>query len=166
MDSGQTLRVFDDQGYIGVLVSPKRMEPGSAKSIRLEDGREIQVSAEDLKARPDGSFYLRRAVSKPAEPPPPPPAEPQTAAAPAPDGIGGEFFEQNYHIERVAVGRILDSPATQRQEGDTLILPVVEEVIVCEKKMVLKEEVRITMKRQPLKEVRRIPAESFGGRAS
>ena len=34
-----------------------------------------------------------------------------------------------------------------RQEGDTLIVPVLEEVLVVEKRLLLKEEVRITRTR-------------------
>lgn len=49
-------------------------------------------------------------------------------------------------VERHAVGRLLPSmeaPAS-RQEGDTLIIPVVEEVLVTEKRLMLKEELHIT----------------------
>ena len=47
-------------------------------------------------------------------------------------------------VERVPVNRVVDGPVAPRQEGDTLILPVLEEVVVVERKLVLKEEVRIT----------------------
>jgi stress response protein YsnF len=49
-------------------------------------------------------------------------------------------------VERHAVGRLLPSmevPAT-RQEGNTLIISVVEEVLVTEKRLMLKEEIHIT----------------------
>lgn len=51
------------------------------------------------------------------------------------------------HVERVPIGRIVNGPVGSRQEGDTLILPVVEEVLVVEKRLRLVEEVRITRKR-------------------
>ena len=50
-------------------------------------------------------------------------------------------------VERVAVGRLVDGDVVDREEGDTLILPVLEEVLVVEKRLMLKEEVRITRKR-------------------
>ena len=60
-------------------------------------------------------------------------------------------------VERRQVGRLLPSmeiPPT-RQEGDTLIIPVVEEVLVTEKRLMLKEELHITqtdaMLRNPVK---------------
>lgn len=50
------------------------------------------------------------------------------------------------HIERRAIGRLLPSmeSPTARQEGDTLIVSVVEEVLVTEKRLMLKEELHIT----------------------
>ena len=46
-------------------------------------------------------------------------------------------------IERVLIDRMVDVAPEIRQEGDLLIIPVVEEVIVAEKRLVLKEELRI-----------------------
>ncbi|WP_437821844.1 YsnF/AvaK domain-containing protein [Sorangium sp. So ce1078] len=47
-------------------------------------------------------------------------------------------------VERVAVNQVVTEPPATRQEGDTLIVPVVEEVLFVEKRLVLKEELRIT----------------------
>ena len=54
-------------------------------------------------------------------------------------------FEQ-VSVERREIGQVLASmePPAPRQEGDTWILPVVEEVLVTEKRLLLKEEIRIT----------------------
>ena len=49
-------------------------------------------------------------------------------------------------VERVPVGRTLaenESPPQSREEGDTLIVPLVEEVAVVVKRLVLREEVRL-----------------------
>ena len=45
-------------------------------------------------------------------------------------------------MERVAVDRVVDHVPEIRTEGDTLVYPIVEEVLV--KQLVLREEVRIT----------------------
>ena len=45
-------------------------------------------------------------------------------------------------VERVSVGSIVDAIPETRQEGDVTIVPVVEEVLVLERRLVLKEEVR------------------------
>lgn len=51
--------------------------------------------------------------------------------------------QQDLSVERVPVGRVvLEAPQT-RQEGDTLIVPILEEVLVVEKRLVLKEELHI-----------------------
>ena len=51
-------------------------------------------------------------------------------------------------VERVPVGRWLDAPAEVRREGDTTVYPVVEEVLVVEKRLRLVEEVRVTRRQE------------------
>jgi stress response protein YsnF len=46
-------------------------------------------------------------------------------------------------VERVPIGRAVAAVPAVREEGDTTILPVVEEVIVVERRLILKEEVHI-----------------------
>jgi uncharacterized protein (TIGR02271 family) len=46
-------------------------------------------------------------------------------------------------IERVPIDRMVDTPPAIRQEGDTIIVPVVEEIMVVEKRLLLKEEIHI-----------------------
>jgi uncharacterized protein (TIGR02271 family) len=68
--------------------------------------------------------------------------------------IGEGFIDlsavrDDFVIERVAVNRFLDddeSPATY-QDGNALVIPVIEYVTVTEKKLSLREEVRITKSR-------------------
>ena len=50
-------------------------------------------------------------------------------------------------IERVAVYQYVDTPPVTRYEGETTIIPVVREVVVTEKKLLLVEEVRVTKRR-------------------
>ncbi len=52
-------------------------------------------------------------------------------------------------IERVPVDRIIAGPEpTPHYEGETWVVPVLEEVLVLEKKIRLKEEVRITRRKR------------------
>jgi stress response protein YsnF len=54
-------------------------------------------------------------------------------------------------VERRPVGRVLaegEAPPTAREEGDTLIIPVVEETAVVVKRLVLREEVRLRFLRE------------------
>ena len=50
-------------------------------------------------------------------------------------------------VERVAVNRDVDEAPAIRHEGDTMIVPVVEEVLVVEKRLRVVEEVHITRRR-------------------
>ena len=51
-------------------------------------------------------------------------------------------------VERGPVGRWIDAPAEVRREGDTTVYPVVEEVLVAEKRLRLVEEVRVTRRQE------------------
>lgn len=46
-------------------------------------------------------------------------------------------------VERVAIGRAVDAPLDVRHEGDVMIVPVHEEVIVVQRQLMLKEELHI-----------------------
>lgn len=56
-------------------------------------------------------------------------------------------YHEEVQVERIAIGQQVDRIPDVREEGDTLIIPVVEEMLVVEKRLVLKEEVRITRHR-------------------
>lgn len=53
------------------------------------------------------------------------------------------LVHERVEIERVAVGQLVDTAPPVRQDGDVTILPVVEEILVLERRLVLKEEVRV-----------------------
>jgi uncharacterized protein (TIGR02271 family) len=46
-------------------------------------------------------------------------------------------------IGRTPIGRPIDAMPAVRQEGDTIIIPIVEEVLVVERRLFLKEEVHV-----------------------
>jgi uncharacterized protein (TIGR02271 family) len=64
-----------------------------------------------------------------------------------PDELLVDAGRDEVTIERVPIGQTIESAPEPRQEGDTLVIPVVEEVIVTETRLVLREEVRITRRR-------------------
>ena len=53
------------------------------------------------------------------------------------------LIEERVEVERVPVNRTIDTAPQVRYEGDTMIVPVVEEVLVTEKRLVLREELHI-----------------------
>ena len=50
---------------------------------------------------------------------------------------------ERVEIEHVPIGRTVEAVPPVREEGDTTIFPVMEEVVVVERRLVLKEEIRI-----------------------
>jgi uncharacterized protein (TIGR02271 family) len=51
-------------------------------------------------------------------------------------------------VERVPLGVPVDAPPPVREEGDVLVVPVVEEQLVVRTRLVLKEELRVTRRRR------------------
>jgi uncharacterized protein (TIGR02271 family) len=51
--------------------------------------------------------------------------------------------QERVEVERVAINRPVDAIPPPREEGDTTIMPVVEEVLVVERRLILKEELHI-----------------------
>lgn len=82
--------------------------------------------------------------------------------------------EERVEIERVRVDRLVDRPEGVRREGDVTIVPVMEEVLVVEKRLRVREEIRIrrirtqrrvrrtvTLRREEA-DVRRVPGPDGG----
>jgi uncharacterized protein (TIGR02271 family) len=57
--------------------------------------------------------------------------------------IDHPLLSEEVEIERISVNRIVDEPIPVRHEGDTMIIPLLEEVLVVEKRLVLREEVHV-----------------------
>ena len=55
--------------------------------------------------------------------------------------------EDRVTVERVAINRPIDKPVRPRVEGDTTIIPVMKEVLLVRKQLMLIEEVRLTQTR-------------------
>jgi uncharacterized protein (TIGR02271 family) len=60
------------------------------------------------------------------------------------DLIDEPLLHDEVTLERRAVNCVVEHPPAMRQEGDTLIIPIVEEILVVEKRLILKEELHIT----------------------
>ena len=57
--------------------------------------------------------------------------------------IDEELTHVRVEIERVPIGRTVEVAPPIRHEEDITIIPVVEEVVVVERRLVLKEEIRV-----------------------
>ena len=57
------------------------------------------------------------------------------------------LLRERVEVTRVPIGQWVDAPVHPWQEGDTMVIPLLEEVIVVEKRLRVVEEVRITTRR-------------------
>jgi len=57
--------------------------------------------------------------------------------------IDESLKSEEVEIARVAVNRLVEEPIPIRNEGDTMIISLLEEVLVIEKRLLLREEVHI-----------------------
>lgn len=55
---------------------------------------------------------------------------------------------QRVDVQRVAIGRVIASPAAVRHEGEVLVIPVMEERVVCHTELVLVEEIHVRLERE------------------
>ena len=63
------------------------------------------------------------------------------------DLVDEPLLRDEVAIEHVPVNRFVEGPVSTRSEGDTLIIPLLEEVLVVEKRLLLKEELHLTKRR-------------------
>lgn len=58
--------------------------------------------------------------------------------------VEADLSMETLEVERVPIGRFVDGPIPDRQDGDTTVISVIEEVATVEVRLKLVEEVRIT----------------------
>ena len=169
-----------------VLRKARFLDKTEGSLVRLDDGREFEVPASALRVRPDGSFLLddsgsaysapapsadvpersqpeesRRSRSTQQAAPARPPAQSVDQSARVSDSpdqytIDEPLFLEDVGVERVSINRIVDEHPETWQDGDTTVIPVVEEVLVVQKRLLLKEEIRITKRRTEVREPRKV----------
>jgi uncharacterized protein (TIGR02271 family) len=61
--------------------------------------------------------------------------------------IDTPLLRETVEVRRVEVNRVVDSPPPVRREGETIIVPVVEEELIVTKRLVLKEEIHLVKRR-------------------
>lgn len=65
--------------------------------------------------------------------------------------------KENVKVERIPINRFVKEAASSRYENNTWVIPVYEEVVVVEKRLVLLEEIRITKEMSVEQHHERIP---------
>ena len=158
----------------GVPVPLSSQSDDSQILVQLDTGEQLLVSAEVLVQQQDGSYYLPltltelesyrlRPHSEAAKTTVIPVIEEEldvqkrvveTGKVRVTKGVHEHktlvdepLFRDEVEVERVLIDRVVDGPVPVRYEDDTMIVPIMEEVLVIEKRLVLKEELRIRKRR-------------------
>lgn len=161
-------RVVGDGGLRGTILGPAETGDDDV-AIVLDDGREISAPASSLTRTDDGAWRLDRERERTAGPAGsvdetvvPVVAEEldiDTRKVPVStvrvakhvterqESVAMPLTRERVDVRRVLVNRPVEGPLQVRREGDTLILPIVEEVAVVQKKLLLKEEIHVTRRR-------------------
>ena len=70
------------------------------------------------------------------------------------------LLQEEVEVERVPVNEVVDGPVPVRYEGETMVVPLLEEVLVVEKRLVLKEVLRITKRQSETHKPQRVTLRS------
>jgi uncharacterized protein (TIGR02271 family) len=153
-------------------------EKGGQVLVRLEDGRQALVPADELRHDGDGSLYLPFGLSEVTQVSPrahggrkaadargdravvvPVVAEQLEVEKRVVEGGGVRIrktvrereevvdeplMREEVQVKRVPVNKVVDGPVPVRHVGDTMIVSLLEEVLVVEKRLMVKEELHIT----------------------
>ena len=174
MSSQTTVNVTTDDGLSGTIDTSAWPLDGSRQDVlvRLDDGRALMTPLGWLGRQDDGSYRLKfggaddtlgRALEAAGADRHVVPVLEERLLVGKREVETGRFVirkrvveerqaveqalnKEQVVVERVPVGRLIDAPIAEHHEGDTLIIPVMEEVLVVEKRLMLREEVRVTWK--------------------
>jgi uncharacterized protein (TIGR02271 family) len=175
MTAPGVVRVISKDGVRGTIDTTAWPLDGSTAEVvvQLESGPRVLVPVEALIQQGEGSYALtmevaplapRQAESALPQPPQVLPVmveELEVQKRPRETGrvrITKRVHEQEVLVEEplwrdevvithVPINRFVAGPVAMRCEGETLIIPLLEEVLVVEKRLLLKEELHLTRRR-------------------
>ncbi len=176
----QYLSAVDKDGVRGFFLATELDQP--QVTLLLDKDRRITVPRDLLVARSNGAFYLLQSVSEVErrqqngtwlgedEA-----VVPITTVAAGRERIEtgnvrinkvvreeeqiveASLLKDVVDIRRVPIDRVIDEPVSTRYEGETLVIPVVEEVLIVEKRYLLKEEIHVTRRQVKTQTSQTIP---------
>jgi len=170
-DSLLQARVVDAHGRMGSVVSLEKTATEGLAWIQLDCCPKIRIPLHLLSQQPNGVYRLPFSVDVSPEKNDHQIAIPvrqeelhiekrqvetgqavlvQKTVSEREQVVDEPVMHADMEIERVAVGNIVDQSAlpSTRYEGDTLVIPVLEEVVIVQRQTLLKEEIRITRHRR------------------
>jgi len=168
MNAPVSARFVADNGLGGRITDTLRADDGTSYVfVEFDNGERARIPSALLQRQADGSLYVPLCLQQLSEAEITPdgllviPVIAEEARISKPTVATGRvqvrkivrereqvidepLFREEIHVERVAINREVDTPPEVRREGETVIVPVVEEVLVVEKRLILKEELHIT----------------------
>jgi uncharacterized protein (TIGR02271 family) len=182
-------KVQDKDGVWGTVVSgsPHLFSQAAHVVVQTESGQQFLVPTDLLVPQPDGSYALPRrlaelehAGSKPRghqdETLVVPVLEEELEVQKRPVETGKvritkvvherktivdePLFREEVEVTRVPIQRVVEGPVPVREEDGTTIISVVEEVLVVEKRWMLREEIHIRTQRTETHQPQRITLRS------
>lgn len=160
MHDPEYTEVIGDDGSRGYILGPSETNPDDV-AIAWDDGREMSVPARSLRRGPNGAWHVEHVQAQQQEVIPVLKEELNVGTRKRTTGtvrVGKTITEhdetvsmpltrERAQVRRVIIDRPIDQVPPIRREGDTIIFPVVEEVAVVEKRLMLKEELHISRHR-------------------
>lgn len=159
MGRNEAIQIIDEVGRRGIV---ETMDEQSVR-VRMEDGRSLIIPRESLIVEAENIYRVEFDLSRLQTP-----TEDQVVVPLVAETlhVGKETVEhairvhkhvreetvvvdevlrrEDVTVERVPIDRYVEQPVETRYDGDTIIVPVMEEVLVVEKRLLLREEIRIT----------------------
>jgi uncharacterized protein (TIGR02271 family) len=134
----EELRMAEDGGYtvpFSFVEVAEAAQAGAPHATRAREDRTVVVPvvAEQLEVQKRmveaGGVRVRKTVHEREE------------------VVDEPLLREEVQVRRVPVGRVVDGPVPVRHVGDTIIVSLLEEVLVVEKRLMLKEELHLTKER-------------------
>lgn len=162
MNERTRLRVMGDGGLLGEIEDATLLQQGADVPVTLQDGRRIVVRSSDLLRGEDGVYHLRSAAA-PDDSVTIPIVQEELQAGTRKVETGRvriskrihehqevldqPLLEEHVDVKRVIVNQpVAEAPAV-RYSGDTMIVPVIKEILKVEKQLIVAEELHITRRR-------------------
>jgi len=181
MQSVNAVAVRGKDGWCGTVLPPPHNDPTHVR-VRLENGEEYLVPAAVVIPQQDGSVYVPLRVAEVVPAPCEEPADILSAVVPVlaeelevqkrrvetgmvrltkvvherEVQVDEPLWREEVEVTRVPIQRVVDGPVPVREDNGTTIISVVEEVLVIEKRWMLREEIHIRQQRSEIHQPQQI----------
>jgi len=186
MEQSSAVVVTGEEGLRGTVEASQLQGRGDQQVlIRLDNGQEVLVPTASLVPLADGSYYVSlsladlqgRLYTRQADETRIVPViveDLDVQTRPVETGavrltktvhereelIDEPLWQEKVEVKRVAINRVVDGPLSVRHEGDTMIVPILEEILVVEKRLMLTEELHISKQRMETHKPQRVTLRS------